>query len=332
MTTITVQSDGQKFDCQDGDTILRAALRRGIGMAYSCNVGSCGNCRFELIDGTVEHVRADAPAWGERDLKRNRWLGCQARPKGDCTIKFRADPTYIGTYPPARRNAELVSSRAVTRDITEFTFKVSGDDSFLPGQYALITVPGAEGGRAYSMANLPGSGLWQFQIKRVPGGSATGFLFDNATVGMNLEIDGPYGTAFLRTDSDRDIILMAGGSGLSPMLSIARGAAAAGMLNSRELHFFYGCRSEDDLFDATALLSGLGANLHYTPVLSDARDDAGWSGGVGFLHDFVGQTMNAQLKDHEIYFAGPALMSAAIQRMAHDAQCPTGQLHFDEFY
>ena len=94
MSKITL-ADGSSFDCADNDTLLRAALRAGIGMSYSCNVGSCGNCRFELIDGEVTHLRADSPAWTEKDRKRNRWLGCQARPEGDCTVKFRPDPAAV---------------------------------------------------------------------------------------------------------------------------------------------------------------------------------------------------------------------------------------------
>ena len=332
MTRIAVQPGDQEFDCTEGDTILRAALRAGIGMPYSCNVGSCGNCRFELIEGAVEHLRHDPPAWSERDLKRNRWLGCQALPKRACTIKFRADDGYVGKYRPARRNAELLSATPVTRDITEFSFRIDGADDFLPGQYALLSAPGIEGGRPYSMSNLPGDGTWQFQIKLVPGGAATGYLFDRAGPGAGILLDGPYGTAYLRTDSPRDIVLMAGGSGLSPMVSIARGAQAAGMLGSRKLHFFYGCRTAADLFDESILGDELRATSVVTPVLSEPASGAAWTGKTGFLHDVVGQALGGNLKDHEIYFAGPAVMSAAVQKMAFEAGVPMDQLHFDEFY
>lgn len=329
MVKIRIEPGGQDFECGPGDTILRAALRAGIGMPYSCNVGSCGNCRFELIDGSVRHDRSDPPAWSERDLKRNRWLGCQALPASDCTVKFRADDVRTGVAPPVRRRAELLSSRAITRDINEFTFRPEGSDVFRPGQYALIAGPGIHGMRPYSMSNLPGEGLWHFQIKRVPGGALTGHLFDTAQPGDILDIDGPYGTAFLDTGSPRDIILMAGGSGLSPMVSVARGAAAAGMLHDRKLHFLYGCRTQADLFDV-AMLDGLGGNVHFTAALSEP--DADWRGETGFLHDVVDAAFGDRLKDHEIYFAGPAVMSAAIQKMVHEAGAPMTQLHFDEFY
>ena len=329
MVEISLAPDGTVFECAEGDTILRAALRAGLGMAYSCNVGSCGNCRFEVIEGSVTHLREDPPAWSERDLKRNRFLGCQASPNGPCKIKFRADPKFAVMPHPTRRSGTLVSAVPITQDITEFTFEMAGDDMFHPGQYALISVEGIAGGRPYSFSNLPGTGQWQFQIRRVPGGALTGHLFDIAQPGDTLDFDGPYGTAYLDTECPRDIVLMAGGSGLSPMVSIARGAVAAGLLENRKMHIFYGCRTQDDMFDP-ALLTGLHPAITLTTVLSEP--DPAWTGPSGFVHDIVRDTMGEALKDHEIYFAGPAVMSAAIQKMAHEAGTPMTQLHFDEFY
>lgn len=65
MPRITNTRDDSAFARASDDTILRAALRAGISWSYSCNAGSCGH-------GKVEHMRADAPAWSERDLKRPR--------------------------------------------------------------------------------------------------------------------------------------------------------------------------------------------------------------------------------------------------------------------
>ncbi|POF34517.1 2Fe-2S iron-sulfur cluster-binding protein [Roseibium marinum] len=331
MTKIKIHPDGPVFDCREGDTILRAALRAGLGMPYSCNVGSCGNCRFELLDGEVLHQRTDAPAWSERDLKRNRWLGCQAAPKSDCTIKFRQDPSTVCRDRPEIRTAELVSITPVTRDINEFTFRIPAQDGFRPGQYALITPPDVEGGRAYSMANLAGDGTWSFMIKRVPGGAATGCLFEQATPGDEMTIDGPYGTAWLRADSERDIVLAAGGSGLSPMVSIARGALAQGMLDNQTLHFFYGARTSSDLFDPEAVLGKeLAGKIRFTAALSEA--ETGWSGPSGLLPNVIAQTMGPALCEQELYFAGPPAMSAAIQKTAYEAGLQMDRMHFDEFF
>jgi len=112
MAKIAVAGTGETFEVATDDTILRAALRSGLGMPYSCNSGSCGNCRFELVDGAVEHVRADPPAWTDRDRKRNRWLGCQSRALSDCAIKVRLDPSYESAFRPVRASPSLPTTCA----------------------------------------------------------------------------------------------------------------------------------------------------------------------------------------------------------------------------
>jgi toluene monooxygenase electron transfer component len=86
MPRISLAGKDLRFGCAGDDTILRAALRAGLGFPYECNTGSCGTCRFELVEGGVVPERVAPPAWTERDRKRNRYLGCQG-PAGDCVIK-----------------------------------------------------------------------------------------------------------------------------------------------------------------------------------------------------------------------------------------------------
>jgi toluene monooxygenase electron transfer component len=180
------------------------------------------------------------------------------------------------------------------------------------------------------MSNLAADGEWRFMIRRAPAGAATGALFSSEP-GARLVLDGPYGTAHLDEESPRDIVLLAGGSGLSPMVSIARAAAETEMLETRSLHVFYGARQTEDLCDASVLGTEAAAKARFVAALSDPGS-GGWGGPHGFLHDVVEADMGPELKDCEIYFAGPAAMSAAVQKMAHEAGVPQGQLHFDEFY
>lgn len=325
------------FDCAPGDTILRAALRAGVGMSYSCNTGACGTCRFTLLDGTVTHQRADAPAWTEKDRARGRWLGCQAEPQGDCRVSFRPDPAAVLPVRPAPRQGVLVARRDLNHDIAEFAIRVTGDPAFLPGQYALLTLPGVEGARVYSMSNLPDDdGIWAFLIRRVPGGAATGVLFDRLRPGDALTLDGPYGLAYLRTDVPRDLVLIAGGSGLSPMASIARGALAAPALAGRALagraiHVFFGGRGPADAAAAAFLPALDPARVHLTAALSDPALAEGWTGPTGFIHEVAGATMGEALRDCEVYFAGPPAMARAVEAMLQAQGVPRGQIHFDEF-
>ncbi len=332
MATIET-NDGTVFPCDPEDTVMRAALRAGLGFPYECNVGSCGNCRFELIDGTVVHRRTDAPAWTERDRRRNRWLGCQSRPEGDCRIKVRLDDRYRSAHTPVRRELELTALVPITHDITEFRFSAGGPAPFLPGQYALLYLPEVDGGRPYSFCNIDGqSGDWSFQIKRVPGGEATSRLFDELGIGARVAADGPFGMAYLRDDAPRDVLLVAGGSGLSPMISIARAAAASDRLADKAIHFVYGGRTPEDVCGEEILadLPGYGRRIRYLAAISEPEED--WHGPTGFVHDIVHDAYGDTLDRFEIYFAGPAAMGEAMQKMLFEAGVPGEQVHFDQFF
>ncbi len=332
MATIET-NDGSVFRCDPDDTVMRAALRAGLGFPYECNVGSCGNCRFELIEGSVTHRRADPPAWTERDRQRRRWLGCQSRPDSDCRIKVRLDDRYVSVHRPERRELRLVGSIPITHDISEFRFETNAPAPFLAGQYALLYLPGVPGGRPYSFCNVDGeAGIWSFQIKRVPGGEATSRLFDSMHIGDRLTADGPFGMAYFREDSQRHLLLVAGGSGLSPMISIARAAVRSDRLQDRIIHFVYGGRTPEDICGEEILLSlpGYGERIHYVGAISEP--EPGWDGPTGFVHQIVADMYGEAFKSFEIYFAGPAAMGDAMQKMLVDAGVSLDHVHFDQFF
>jgi toluene monooxygenase electron transfer component len=325
------------FPCAPEDTLLRAAQRAGLGFPYECNVGSCGNCKFELVEGEVQMAWEQAPGWTDKDRVRNRYLGCQSRALGDCTVKLRTNPLYAPVHIPQRTSAVLTARRRITHDISEFSFWLDQPQAFEPGQYALAYLPGVVGGRAFSMSNTAGDGqLWEFQVRRMPQGQGCQVLFDSLKMGERIYIDGPYGMAWLRRDAPRDILCLAGGSGLAPMISIARGAMAEAGLAQRNLYFLYGGRTPDDVCgeDMLRVLPGWGERLAYQAVISSLPADGApaWSGAVGFLHDVAQQRFGSKLTQMEIYFAGPPLMAQAVQRMLLAEKVPFDQVHFDQFY
>jgi toluene monooxygenase electron transfer component len=336
MAKISLAGGDVAFDCPSDDSILRAALRLGLGFPYECNVGSCGNCRFELLEGQVEHQRANAPGWTERDKQRNRYLGCQARPLSDCRIKVGLRDHYKSLHKPTRVAGTLFAVEDHTHDIREFRFRLSQPVLFLPGQYALLSVPGVEGARAYSMCNVTADGEeWHFQIKLSPGGAATTRLFTETSLGDAINLDGPFGMAYLRTDSPRDILCLAGGSGLSPMISIARAVAQTPSLADRKLHFIYGGRGARDICGEAMLtdLPGYESRIFYYPAISMPEADAGaWTGRVGFVTDIAKDLFGDELKNMEVYFAGPPAMAEAVMRLVVAMKIPPAQVHYDQFY
>jgi toluene monooxygenase electron transfer component len=155
-------------------------------------------------------------------------------------------------------------------------------------------------------------------------------------VGDTIHVDGPYGMAYLREDAPRDILCLAGGSGLSPMISIARGFATSEKLAGQNLHFIYGGRAARDICGEPMLkcLPGFGERIFYHPAISapDNDPERTWTGRVGFVHAVAQEMHGENLKDFEIYFAGPPLMAEAVQKMLVEMKVPQGQVHFDQFF
>ena len=332
---VRIEKSDVHFSCDGMDTITRAGLKSGFGMPYECNAGGCGTCRFELVEGEVEDLYPNAPVLTERDRKRGRKLACQSRPKGDVTIRQRLEDLYIPRVKPMRQKYTLVSATDVTHDIKEFKFRGEKPQRFLPGQYAQVYIPGVAAPRGYSMSSIANEPQtdWDFQIRKKPGGEATTALFERVKPGDSVYIDGPYGHGYLREDAPRDLICVAGGSGVSPMLSVARGFAASPKMRGRTLHFFMGGRAPRDICGEAELcvLPGWGKSIRFHPAISEPGDET-WTGRSGFIHEVVRDTHSQNMPEFEWYFAGPPPMVNAMADVLVKAGVPLTQQHFDRYF
>lgn len=313
------------------DALLRGALRAGLAFPYECSVGGCGACRFELIEGEMETVWDAAPGLSERDRKRGKRLACQSRPLGDCLIRVRLGPdTDVPADPPKRSRAVLTGRRSVTGDMLELSLRVEAAPVFRAGQYALLYPPGVTGARAYSMSNLDaGDGEWRFIVRRTPGGHGSTTVCDGVAIGDRIDVDGPFGHAWLRPGA-RDVVCVAGGSGLGPMLSVARGVLSEG--SGRRVHLLLGLRSEAELGAAAELRALADERLTATVVLSTPTDPLAWTGATGFVHTEVERSLAPGLDRFDFYFAGPPPMIDAMQDLLmvrHSV--PFEQIRFDRY-
>lgn len=331
---IKLDGSSNAFDCAADDTLLRAGLRQGLGLAYECNVGACGSCKFDLVEGEVRDLFPEAPGLRPKERERGKRLACQCVPLGDCTIKIRTADEYAPAVKPARQPARLFNRVALTPDISLFAFETQGPAAFLPGQYALISSPSVGQVRAYSLSNLPNDeGMWQFAIRRVPGGLVSNALFDTLQEQDEVTIDGPYGVAYLRTEVERPIVCIGGGSGLAPLLSILRGAAS--MKQAAAPVLLYGGRGPADIPDVAAMLSREHVPVDFHPVVSVAElaEADGWTGDVGFVHTYIPKRMSLPLPDYEYYLAGPPpMIEATVRFLVLDGKVPSAQIHFDRFF
>ena len=334
---IHIAGSQASYACAAGDTLLRAGLRAGIGLSYECNAGSCGTCKIDLVSGELDDLWPEAPGIRQRDRDRGRRLACQSVPRGDCTIKTRVAELYVAKHRPLRMTAKLEGTRQITHDIREFSFHAEAAAHFRAGQYAMLTLPGAPVPRAYSMSNTPNNdGRWQFMIRRTPAGSMSNALFGLAP-GAAVELDGPFGLAYLREDSERDIVCIAGGSGIAPMVSILDAAAAHEQVRHLGAWLFYGGRGPADVPAISRVLKShhLERGLEWHPVVSvpALAEGTDWSGEFGFVHELLPRKLPKPLPEYEFYFAGPPpMIEATIRLLVAENKVPQPQLHFDRFF
>lgn len=330
---------GPELRIARGENLLRSALRQGQGFPYECSSGGCGSCQFELIEGEVACTWEQAPGLSAEARQAGRHLACQSRVLSDCAIKVRLKPQYVPPLRPEARQVRYLGRRPLTADMAEYTFQATGPAEFLPGQYALLSLPGVAGDRAYSMSNLPNAeGVWRFIIKRVPNGRGTDYIENSLRPDASLTLDGPYGTAYLRSESDRDIVCVGGGSGLSPIKSILSAAVREQRLSGRNIWLFYGGRTPADLCTDAMLAEdpAMRSRVRSVTAISSNSGDSGWTGKTGFIHSVLDEALasNGELRaaDCEFYFCGPPPMTDAIHRLLLiDRKIPAQQLHFDRF-
>jgi toluene monooxygenase electron transfer component len=312
--------------------VLAAALAVGIDLPYECASGSCGSCRARLVEGAVSPLWAAAPGLSERDRRKgDRILCCQSIVQEDCVIQIRPG---AGTPPvrPARWRSHVHALRPLNRDVIHVVLQADQSVDFLPGQFMLFELPHGIGRRAYSMANLPGEdGRLEFIVKRKPGGLGCDYLFDALRAGDAVHLEGPYGHAWLREDGADDIVLLAGGSGLAPIWSIAQ--AALRRWPQRRLRLYFGANREEDLFwleeieQMRRAMPALEANL--VLVQSSAADLPGVRTGLvaAVMAQDVGDTLSSDL-----YLAGPpGLVDSVLRDFVATGRARADRVFFDRF-
>lgn len=329
---VTLEPIEVEIDCDEDETVLDAAFRQGWNLVYGCREGQCSACKSFLLEGDVSLRSYSTFALSDSEETQGYTLLCRAMPDSDLVVELlHYDPDALRLEHPIRDGrATITALERVTADIVRLRLRVEepADFSFTPGQYVDLHVPGGEERRSFSMANLPGGDELELLIKRYPGGRFSGLLDGELGEGTELGFTGPYGSFHVRT-TERPALLIAGGSGLAPIMSVLRELAERG--SQRPVRFFYGARGEQDLFDLEQIeqLGSRLADFRFTPVLSEAE----WEGECGLVHDAVGRFLSGEsLEEPEAYLCGPPpMIDAAVELLTDVHGVDTSDILFDKF-
>ena len=332
--TITVQPSGRTFSAQPDEAILAAGIRQGIGLPYGCKDGACGSCKCKKLEGTVVLGTHQTKALSPEEEAAGYVLTCCATPTSDVVLESR-QVTEAGAFPIKKMPVRVTALERASHDVIVMTLQLPASDTFQyhAGQYVeFILRDGAR--RSYSMATAPHLQATQpgmeLHIRHMPGGKFTDHVFGAMKEKDIQRIEGPYGSFFLREDSEKPIILLASGTGFAPIKALTQHMRHQGI--TRPTTLYWGGRRPSDLYQDAWIQAQCAEmpQLRYVPVVSDALPEDQWSGRTGFVHQAVLQDF-PDLSGHQVYACGAPIVVESAHRDYVAAGLPDEEFFADSF-
>ena len=333
------------FDSKERESILFAGLRNGIELPYECATGTCGTCKARLIEGRLSDPWADAP--GKKMLKADQgeFLMCQCVASGEVAVQVAmAIPAKAaGAAAAGPMTGLLTGLRHLTHDVAAFEVQLDTHCKFEAGQFVTIAALGVTGRRSYSMVNFESRAQhFEFVIKKKPGGGFSEWLFGGQAEGTRLEIFGPLGKATFEPGLAKNILCIAGGSGIAGMMSILARACQASYFGRHQGHVFFGVRTMRDAFyldELSGYCELAGPGLSVTIALSD--EDVPLEAPArhprlrferGLVHEVARRSMAGKFQDTRAYVAGPPpAVTAALRVLLVDGKLSPANIRYDKF-
>jgi CDP-4-dehydro-6-deoxyglucose reductase, E3 len=322
----TIQPSNHTFPINANETILEAALAHGFTLPYSCRDGACGACKGLVLQGSVDHGKAQASVLSEADKAAGKTLFCCAKPLSDLVIESN-EVTSTQAIAVKTLPCRVEKMVKLSADVMALYLKLPTNErlQFLSGQYVdILQKDGTP--RSFSLANAPHADeLLELHVRNIPGGTFTNHVFNGMKERDILRIKGPLGSFFLREDSPKPIIFVASGTGFAPVKSIIEHALHIGF--KREMHFYWGVRKQSDLYMLDKIKVWEGQGIKFIPVVSDEP----WNGRAGFVHQAVLDDFN-DMSSYAVYACGaPVVVEAARREFTTRRGLPDGAFYSDMF-
>lgn len=335
---VLVTEDGEEstIRCDGQTTVLAAAERAGLVLRSTCQTGGCGACSAVLADGKVDMGKHDPDVIEVPEAEGGILLCCSV-PRSDCRIRLPYGRSRILAAPPDRHRARITGLVRVTDEVVHLKIALLpvGDGAssadFDSGQFVRITVPGTEARRAYSPANVANwDGELEFYIRLVPGGLMSRYLVEQAAVGDVLTVSGPEGTFVLAENGLRPRWFLAGGTGLSPLLSMVRRMAEWG--DPQPARLFFGLTRHTEVFARDELAELVEALPDFRADIVVWQPDPGWTGATGTPVDLATAEVATLDESPDVYVCGPPPMIDAAYVALTAAGVPREQIHAERFF
>lgn len=337
------------FECPENERVLYAGLRDHSELPYECATGTCGSCKAKCLSGDFEWVWADAPA--RKNLKNpDEFLLCQGIAKSDLKLEVKSKllKSSIPFQSARWLDGVVQTTSTVAPDILTMQIDLQEQIQFLPGQFMVIEFANISGGRAWSMTNfvINSTNQVDFVIKKKPGGALSDYLFQpqrsSLMQGTKVRAFGPVGKAVFDERIQRDLVCIAGGSGVAGMMSILRAFARQGN-EKLKANLYFGVRTQKDAFfikELSALVKNSTAAIKVVMALSDRPATPDFieqhphlEFDQGFVHEVAMRQMDFwKTPNTRAYLAGPPpLVDGALRALLLQAKLPASEILYDKF-
>ena len=333
---VTIQSTNHQFPAEADQTVLDAALAAGLVLPYSCRTGACSTCKGKVVSGEVEAGEYPAQILSPEDLADGYTLFCQAHAKSDLTIDV-AEVRMASDIQIRKLPSRVMAMERVAPDVMLLKLQLPASEQFryYAGQFVEVIMKNGDR-RSYSMANAPlAATQLELHIRHTPGGKFTDHVFGAGQTQMKereiLRLEGPFGSFFLREESDKPMVLLASGTGFAPIKAIVEQMIFKKI--QRPAVLYWGGRRPQDFYMDELARSWEEAlpGFRYVPVASDALPEDAWQGRTGFVHQAVMQDF-PDLSGHQVYACGaPIVVDSARRDFAAKCGLPAEEFYADSF-
>jgi len=330
--TITANKE-KKYVVRGGSSLLSTLMSQEVFIPSACGGrGSCGLCKVKVLEGAGQVLPTELPWLSDEEREQNVRLSCQLKVKNDMEIEIPEELFSVKQF-----SARVASIRDLTHDIKELTIKLAEPSAieFTAGKFIQLQTPAYELTdepvyRAYSLSSSPSvKDQVEVEIRRVPNGICTTYVHDYLKEGDEIIFNGPYGDFYLR-DTERDVVCIAGGSGMAPIKSILLDMVEKGI--NRKVRYFFGAVTKRDLFlvDEMKELEGKLPDFKYIPALSGPLPEDDWNGETGLITDVLDRHLDSG-DNLEAYLCGsPGMIDACVKVLTANG-VPEELIFYDKF-
>lgn len=329
---LTINNE-KELTIEGGSSLLSSLIENEIFIPSACGgKGSCGYCKVQVLEGGGDVLPTELGYLTPQDHKEGVRLSCQCKVKEDIKIQIPEELFNVKQYDYLVRQADLVNS---TIKHLVLDLPPGKTINFKPGQYIQVLTPTYSGNdeevyRAYSLASPPSQeSAIELFIGKVPNGICTTYIHDHLKVGQKLTVVGPFGDFFYR-DNEREMIMVAIGTGMAPIMSILRFMQTEKI--QRKVTFFFSARNKKELFmmDKIAEFERDMPNFRFIYSLTRATEEDNWTGETQRVPDLIKKYLESG-DNKEAYMCGSPVMIDAAAKALLEVGLPEDLIYYDKF-